>query len=174
MAPIEARRCEWLVLGEDRQHQNFVYHWLRGRGVPRAKIRLLPLSAGRGAGEQHVRQQYASQVEDLRRRNYLAAALVVVLDADVETVEAHHLELAARIARTPDDRVALAIPRRNIETWIRYLTAPPVDEETDYKRRERDAEACRRAGLALANLRAPPADAPDSLRRFFAEIDRVA
>ena len=161
------------MLGEDTQHLNFVYHWLRARGVLAGKIRRLPVASGARAGEQHVRTAYPALVQDLRRRNYLAVSLVVVLDADAATVEQHHAELAAQVARGADERVALAIPRRNIETWIRYLTAPPVDEETDYKRREADPGACRRAAQALARLRAAPADAPESLRRFFAEISRV-
>lgn len=173
MGRTEARRCEWLVLGEDRQHLTFIAHWLRGRGVERGKIRLLPLAAGVGAGEQYVRQSYAAAVQDLRRRNYLALALVVVVDADTESVERRVVALDSEIARTAEDRVALVIPRRNIETWIRYLTAPPVDEETDYKRRSADFEACRTAATKLARLRAAPDDAPDSLRRFFVEVGRV-
>ena len=172
MTTTDPRRWQWAVLGEDLQHLNFVCHWLRGRGVE-GRIRKVALPSGAMAGEQYVRMHYAEEVGLLRRHNFQARGLVVVIDADTETVEKRQSSLDAQIKRGPGEPVLLAIPRRNIETWIRYLTAPPVDEETDYKRRERDAEACRRAALALARLRAPPADAPDSLRRFFAEIDRI-
>lgn len=173
MAPSEARQGQWLILGEDRQHQGFIYHWLRGRGVPIGKILLLPLPAGKGAGEQYVRRQYAQQVEDLRRRNYLTLALIVVIDADTATIKHRTDELDACIARQREERIALVIPRRNIETWIRYLTDPPVDEETDYKARIADFAVTRQAARALANLSTAPGDAPDSLRRFFTEAARV-
>jgi hypothetical protein len=173
VASSEARLSQWLVLGEDQQHQGFIYHWLRGRGVPRGKIRLLPLPAGKGAGEQYVRTQYAQQVADLRRRNYLALALVVVIDADLAPVKQRVDELDARSPRQPGERIALVIPRRNIETWIRFLTAPPVDEEADYKPRNPDFGDTRQAAKALAALSTPPADAPDSLRQFFVEAARI-
>lgn len=173
MAPPDPRGTQWILLCEGIVDQNFAYHWLRGRGVPAAKIRRLPVAAGRGSGEQSVRARYAGEVQQLRRRKHLAIALLVVLDADVESVERHRRELEAEVPRGSDERIAFAIAKRNIETWICYLTRPPVDEETDYKRRESDFAACRSAALRLASLRSPPNDAPDSLRRFFAEIDRV-
>lgn len=172
MAPADPRRCQWIVLGEDTRHLNFVYHWLRARGVAGGKIRKQPVPAGSGAGEQSVRRRYAAELRSLRSHNYLLAALVVVIDADTGTVDDRVAELAAELPREPRDRVALAIPRRNIETWIHHLLAPPADEETDYKRLHSDDDV-RVAAQRLGGLRSPPGNAPDSLRRFFAEIARV-
>lgn len=119
-----------------------------------------------------MRRHYAAELQGLRRRNYLMVALVVVIDADTSTVDQRLADLDAQAPRTADDRVAIAIPRRNIETWIRYFLAPPVDEATDYKR-TRGSDDAREAASRLARLREAPADAPDSLRRFFAEIARI-
>jgi len=104
---------------------------------------------------------------------WLALALVVVIDADLAPVKQRVDELDARSPRQPGERIALVIPRRNIETWIRFLTAPPVDEETDYKPRNPDFGDTRQAAKALAALSTPPADAPDSLRQFFVEAARI-
>lgn len=92
MAPADLRRSEWILLGEDTVHLNFIYHWLRARDVPAGKIRRQPVPAGTGAGEQHVR----------------------------------------------------------------------------------GSDDAREAASRLARLREAPADAPDSLRRFLAEIARVS
>lgn len=173
MAPPDPRGTQWLLLCEGIVDQNFAYHWLRGRGVPAGKIRRLHVAAGRGSGEQSVRDRYVDEVQRLRRRRHLAIALLVVIDADLESVDRRQRELDSQIPRADDERIAFAIPKRNIETWICYLTRPPVEEETDYKRRESDADACRSAARRLATLRSPPDDAPDSLRRFFVEVGRV-
>jgi hypothetical protein len=47
--------------------------------------------------------------------------------------------------------VAVAVPRRNIETWIRYLNDEDVDEQTMYPKLRRDRE-CNQAVLRLVNL----------------------
>lgn len=169
------RRAHWYVLAEDTQHQNFVYHWLRERGVIRGKITKLSLPTGRGAGEQYVRRHYGDEVKRFRKRaGHLALGLVVVADADTGSVETRVRELNDQVQRRADERILLMIPRRNIETWIRYLCGAPVDEATDYKTRDPDADACRAAAVKLAVTREAPEDAPDSLRRFFQELRRVS
>jgi hypothetical protein len=167
-------RARWIVLGEGVQDQNFVYHWLRERGVARGKITKLQLPAGKRAGEQYVRMHYGSEVKQFRKRaGHLKLVLVVVSDADTGTVEARVQGLDDQVQRRADERILLMIPRRNIETWIRYLCGAPVDEVTNYKPKEPDAEACRAAAVKLAATRSAPDDAPDSLRRFFQELRRV-
>lgn len=164
-------RAQWYVLAEDRQQQNFIYHWLVNRGVERGKIDKLALPAGRGAGEQYVRLNYRREVEQIRRRSYLKLVLVVVIDADTGTLDERVRELDEQVERQADERVVLAIPRRNIETWIHYLCSPTADEVTDYK--PKTASECHEAARKLASLREAPEGAPDSLQRFFQELRRV-
>jgi hypothetical protein len=103
---------------------------------------------------------------------------VVVVDGDDKGVERRLNELAGacqteNIApRQNDDRVVIAVPTWNIETWLAYLSGSDVDESRpDYPRlgRQRDCqphvdrltEMCRQGALR------PPA--PLSLEAACAE-----
>ncbi|HEX8440389.1 hypothetical protein [Archangium sp.] len=172
-----------VVLSEDQQHQVFVYTWLRQRGIERRKIRLLPVPAGRGAGEQYVREHYPKEVQTHRRRlGAQDCQLVTIIDADVLPTRQRvaRLDQALRDAelekRSPTERICILVPKRNIETWIHFLVTGPVDEETDYKRPAKSAEECREAARKLAEtypLEAAPAEFPQSLREGWSELKRA-
>lgn len=174
------RDAQVILLCEDLMQQNFAYWWLRERGTRREKITRLPLPAGARAGEQYVRQRYASEVQAFRgRAARMALALVVVMDADLGTVERRlrqlddglkELDLAIR---GEAEAICLLVPRRNIETWIHFLREPsaPVDEETDYKPKEH--AACQEAARGLARWTVLAPGAPDSLRRGWDELGRL-
>jgi hypothetical protein len=82
--------------------------------------------------------------------------------------------------RANDEAVAIAAPRRNIETWIRYLNDEDVNEQDTYPKlgRERDCKPavdkivkrCKSTGLS-AN--APPALA-DACGEYNARIRPLA
>jgi hypothetical protein len=100
-----------------------------------------------------------------------ATALIAVIDADTGSVQDRIDELSSECStrqipfRTAEEAIAIAAPRRNIETWIHYLRGNAVDEQTRYGKLKnpsdcRDAvdtllEQCRGTGLK--------ADAPPSL-----------
>jgi hypothetical protein len=79
--------------------------------------------------------------------------------------------------RTPDDLVAWLVPRRAIETWIRFfLVVPPVDEHTEYphlRDHEADAEPAATAFGQHAKAGTSPAGAPPSLTTGLTELRRV-
>lgn len=135
---MKPRRALCVVLAEDAAAGLFLQRYVRKLRSVR-DIRLLPPPAGKGAGEQYVRSQYPSQVHELRR-GLVTRSLVVHVDADTRTVEQRRGELAdalqqAREERRGDDeRIALIIPRRNIETWIHGLCGVDVDEEYNFKK----------------------------------------
>lgn len=166
------RRARWIVLGEDSAHVSFMLTWLKARNVPRSAVTDRPPPAGRGAGEQFVRERLPVELRALRRRRDQAIILIVVTDADVLPVDERIATLGDDIA-DEHERLVLLIPRRNIQTWIAYLHDEPVDEVTDYKQRFRDGDACRVAARRLAALGELPAGAPDSLRRAFGELARL-
>jgi len=131
------------ILAEDKNHQRFVYRFLRERGFPAHQIRSLPLpsNSGGGAGEQWVRRHYSGAVQALRNRASKAStALVAVIDADAETVAKREqrlresLQVSGLSGREHDEAIVHLIPKRNIETWLLFLTGSDVDEESDYKR----------------------------------------
>jgi hypothetical protein len=172
-----------VVLSEDQQHQIFVYAWLRQRGIERRKIRLLPVPAGRGAGEQYVREQYPKEVQTHRRRSGAQdCQLVTIIDADVLPTRHRFEQLDQSLQdtelgkRSPTERICILVPKRNIETWIYFLVTGPVDEETDYKRPTKSAEECREAARKLVEtypLEVAPAEFPPSLQEGWGELKRT-
>jgi hypothetical protein len=172
-----------IVLSEDEQHQRFVYRWLLARGIERRKIRLLPVPAGKGAGEQYVREHHPKEVETQRRRvNSQDCQLVTIIDADIlptrkrfEQLE-QSLQASGLEKRSPDERICILVPKRNIETWIHFFVTGPVNEETDYKRPAKSAEECKEAAGKLAethHLDAAPAEFPPSLQQGWGELKRT-
>jgi hypothetical protein len=176
------RQAQVVILCEDRQQQTFIYRWLIGRGYTIRQIRLLPLPAGAGSGEQYVRSRYAAEVKALRARNYLNLALATAIDADHRTVDERHQELeselrsAALTPRNDQERIAVLVPKRNIETWIHYLFGTDVDEETIYPKLERERD-CQSAVDHLLVLCQPAQslseNCPASVSRGIVELLRL-
>jgi len=172
-----------IVLLEDERHQRFVFRYLRRIGLePHAMRFVRPLS---GSGEQWVREQFPIEVAVFRRRNArVETKLIVVIDADNLTVQARLAQLDQKLREKDIDpirtaeQVARIIPKRNIETWILWLNAVEVDEETDFKRSRNDwAELIRSAGEVLYTLSRPNAAVTEScissLRHGIGELRRL-
>lgn len=173
-----------VILSEDQQHQTFVYSWLRQRGIERRMIRLLALPAGRGAGEQYVREHYPKEVQTHRRRaGAQDCRLVTIIDADVLPARKRFEQLdqslldAGLEKRSSGERICILVPKRNIETWIHFLvTSESVDEETDYKRPAKSSEECKEAGRRLADidpLRAALDERLPSLQQGWDELNQT-
>lgn len=166
-----ARDLRVTVLAEDTTHHNFVRQWLRAEGVD-TKHRFIAVPAGvGGAGEKHVRERFADEVTYYRQKaNSQRIGLVVVIDADAETVARRRVQLAEQLKTAgigpcaAGERIAILVPRRNVETWLTFFDgSDSVDEETDYKRPHAPPSHCREAGSAFADLlnREPrPGDLP--------------
>jgi hypothetical protein len=180
---MSKRFAEIVILCEDRQQEVFVRRYLHGLGYSNRRIRVAPYPAGRGSGEQFVRQNYPKEVKELRRRaKHLHVGLVVVIDADTSTVPQRLQQLDAELQqsglspRADDERIALLVPRRNIETWIHYLLGNPVDEDTVYPKLPRESD-CQPAVARLLAIRSSgwqlPDDCPPSLREGCAELRRL-
>jgi len=135
---------------------------------------------GTRSGEQFVRQNYPGELRAQRTRE--GRKLLVCTDADRYAVSERVRQLEAALkaagerARGRQERVALWIPRRNLETWVYLYTQDGrVDESTDYKHRvgEDDFQAAaRRLGDDLKRQVAPSRACP-SLARAFVETDRI-
>ena len=165
-----------VVLCEDRQHWVFAYRFLTQNGIHGRRIRpnFLP---GQGSGEQYVRVQYPIEVAEQRKRAArLNSALMVIQDCDVRTLAGRRATLEQSAARGPNDRIALLFPKRNIETWIHFLTDDEAVNEVDSypKLRGRESE-CHNAvdRLASKNEYRLATDVPPSLRAACPEIRRI-
>jgi hypothetical protein len=108
-----------------------------------------------------------------------------VTDADILSVEQRRQKLSTALVAveipslTDQEQVAILIPKRNIETWIKYLRGESVDETTDYcgPKHEVKKQVVQPAVDRLEELyRASgtlPDDCPDSLRQAIEELKRV-
>lgn len=128
---------KYTILCEDKLTHCYVRHFLIAQGISGRKIFPLPLPAD-GCGEQYVRQEFPKYLSVLRSKNFDSNVLVVALDADKRTLleRKNQLDDACNAADVPlrseSDRLLVFIPKRNIETWIKYFDGATVNEEEDY------------------------------------------
>ena len=125
-----------VLLSEDQQTDIFVKKLLKISGFKMGCIRSRIAPKGKGSGEQWVREQYRNELVERRKQR---TALVIVTDADIKSVKQRIDSLDNTCGdvvdpRTPDEPVAMIIPKRNIETWFAYLRGESVDEEKEYPR----------------------------------------
>ena len=139
-----SRNVNTVILCEDRQQETFARRFLIQTGLHPRCIRPIIAPKGRGAGEQFVRANFVQELLYFRRRSArMKQALVVVIDADTTSVEERirQLDAAAQQAgcdpRRSDERVAIFVPARNIETWLAYLAGGDVNESQTYPRLDR-------------------------------------
>lgn len=135
-----------VLLCEDSQTDAFVRRFLKRRHFRGRDIRTLPLPGGHQSGEQWVRERFPGELQAIRRRQ--RAYLIVVTDADADSTNTRRARIDTECrhknvpVRTDNDPVVLAVPRRNIETWLKYLDGFEVDETTAYPKllRARDCD----------------------------------
>jgi hypothetical protein len=131
------RSASIVILCEDMQHYNFVRRFLILNGWDSRRIRV-NISSG-GSAEQFVREQFPIELRAYRsRKTYQKSMLFVVTDADTGGVVDRISEFKSICEtngiefRAANEKVIFVIPKRNIETWLRYLDAGAFDEQTDY------------------------------------------
>jgi hypothetical protein len=172
-----------VILAEDQRHSSFVRSYLKKRGFLNHQITVEPLPAGRGCGEQWVRERYGKSVGACRWRSARAqTALVVIVDADIGSVERRTRQLSDGLVqddimrRSDEERIAHLIPKRNIETWILCLSGNQVDEDSDYRAEKIDGKIVSAAAVffdwSRRNAQVPPRCVP-SLRLAIPEIRRL-
>lgn len=170
-----------VILCEDRQQEVFARYFLIKCGIDRKRIRVNIAPRGTGSGEQFVRENYPAEVKSLRSRSYLNISLLIMIDADPENSVGNRLaQLDDALARASLDRrhagekIALIVPKRNIETWIHYFNGTDINETDDYPKLAK-ASDCKPAVEKAADCRngTLPDNAPDSLKRACMELHRI-
>lgn len=140
-----SRQVQLVLICEDRQHETFARRFLEKAGWSTRRLRVEMAPAGRGSGEQFVRENFPRELAAFRSRSKnVDQRLIVILDGDrVGTVgRLKQLDQACQQEgidpRLPAERVLVAVPTWNIETWLAYLAGHTVDEgRSDYPRLER-------------------------------------
>lgn len=142
-----SRSVNVVILCEDSQHEAFALRFLSQAGLGYRVLRVEKSPKGRGSGEQFVRERFARELAYYRsRRHRVGQALVVVVDADSLGAQEriNQIENAAveegQEPREAGERVAIFVPKRNIETWIAYLGGETVDEDTRYPKLNRERQ----------------------------------
>ncbi len=172
-----------VILCEDRQQEIFARHFLVNCGIRKQRIYAKVAPKGVGAGEQYVREKYPEEVGSYRRFcNQKNISLVVLMDADMNTVTDclkkldDELVNASLAKRQSDEKIAIFVPKRNIETWISYLQdqTQTVDEKEKYPKYKKESE-CKPfvKKMAVNRNRALPANAPSSLKAACDELPRI-
>ena len=175
------KQTQIVILCEDRQQEVFARKYFEARGIPRRKITPIVCPSGKQAGEQYVRERYGAEVETFRRKQRENRALVVVIDADTQSVTNRLRQLDQQLEsdnqplRVNHERIAIFIPKRNIETWIAFARGETVDEQTTYSKLAQESD-CVPHVQHLANEICPkglPEHAPESLHRSCEELKRI-
>ena len=171
---MSIRRVKIVLLCEDSQHEAFIRRFLRGMGWNIRELRVEKSPLASGSAEQWVREEFPNELSIYRQRKARAAsALIAMIDADSKGVQDRISELENECKskqlpfRTDDEAVAIAVPKRNIETWIYFLNGEQVNEDTAYSKLHRErgckpavdklVKLCTSTGLAV--------DAPSALAK---------
>lgn len=174
-----------IILCEDRQQEIFTRQWLLGLGFRGHEIAVRPIPAGRGSGEMHVRHTYPVEVKALRKVNShdeIGRALVTVIDADTFAIDERHSTLDHALLqdgqrrRNDNEKIAILVPKRNIETWIHHIQGVVVNEIDAYRKLNKPSD-CK---ADITRFVGEPANspikttAPDSLQLALVEMERIA
>ena len=179
---MSKRRVKNVLLCEDRQHEAFFRYYLEQIGYNPRKLDVQKASTG--SGEQWVRNRYPIELRAYRKHSEDTHNLIVVIDGDGRSLEDRRAQLQSASSaeslpeRGEDEAVSILVPRRNIETWIRYLQGEPVQEDhrEAYPKLGRESD-CYGAVDRLLAIRAnnwmAPDDCPPSLRAGLVELRRL-
>lgn len=172
------------VVCEDKQQEDFIKYFLMEyygwkRSLISRKVAFSPYPRGRGAGVQHVINEYRKARGSLPHNVILVG--VVDTDKPQKTVSNREQELntvgGQYRHRSPNDRYINVIPKRNIETWMYCAAGNAVDEVTDYKNKMKNVSSDDYKHLIKVLVDAYrseecPADWPPSLKGMKSEVDK--
>ena len=180
---MPSHRVTVIVRCEGLQDHCFIYRYLVQKGVPRHSIQIRHSPGGKGAATQWVLQQYAVEVKALRSGPPLAKGLISMVDADnlevADRKQQHddRLQASGQNRRADKERIAVVVPKRNIETWIHHLLGTlGVNEIVAYPKFGGEERTCAPAAEEFARrcLNQMRADDLPSLRDGCAELQRIA
>lgn len=140
---------EVTILCEDIDQERFIREYLICRGLPDRQIKDFGNPKGRNIKNNNalIVKYYPNIIKSYRSRNYRNLAVVVMIDADEDTLDdkmrSLHIALDETAGnlnqdpRLPNEKIAIFVPARNIETWFYYIngdrTGQECNEMTDYK-----------------------------------------
>jgi hypothetical protein len=140
---------EVTILCEDIDQERFIREYLICCGLDDRKIKDFDNPKGKTIKNNNalIVKHYPKLIKSYRSRNYRNIAVVVMIDADEDSLEERIRclnialdETAGNLnkdPRLPNEKVAIFVPARNIETWFHYINSHMSGQEcnelTDYK-----------------------------------------
>jgi hypothetical protein len=172
-----------VVLCEGLKDYNFARRCLVRCGWRPDQIAPKVSPAGEGSGFTFVLNGYAAEAR-ANRNGKKARALLVLVDADTEPEGGRERALDKRLRDTDQmprqagERIALWVPKRQLETWVHFLTHGRADEESDYKREHQVKEneyksAAEQFAQLLEKRQRLPSKAVPSLKKAVVEFGRL-
>jgi hypothetical protein len=167
-----------IILCEDLQHATFFRRLLKDLGYPRRRIRVKRCPDGQGAADQYVRNHYPSEVAEYRKNSTrINIGLLTVIDADELEVQKRYRQLNRELdkegleRRSQDEKICLAVPKRNIETWIYSLFGDEVNQTKAYPKLDKEGDCQPAVDELVEFVRTEcPDDLISSLRRGCREL----
>jgi hypothetical protein len=140
---------EVTILCEDIDQERFIREYLICCGLDDRKIKDFGNPKGKTIKNNNalIVKHYPELIKSYRSRNYRNIAVVVMIDADEDSLEERMRclnialdETAGNLNKDPrfsNEKIAIFVPARNIETWFYYinsdLSGQECNEITDYK-----------------------------------------
>lgn len=140
---------EVTILCEDIDQERFIREYLICRGLDDRKIKDFGNPKGRTIKNNNalIVKHYPELIKTYRKHNFRNIAVVVMIDADEDSLYDKMRDLNIALdeisgnlnqdPRLPNEKVAIFVPARNIETWFQYIEGysenKECDETTDYK-----------------------------------------
>ena len=137
---------EVTILCEDIDQERFIRQYLICRGLEEHKIKDYGNPKGRDIKNNNalIVKYYPPLIKSHRTRKYRNLAVVVMIDADKDSLSDKMRSLHKKLdeaagnlnkdTRLPNEKVAIFVPARNIETWFYYIMeGQECNEITDYK-----------------------------------------
>ena len=159
---------EVTILCEDIDQERFIREYLICRGLDDRKIKDFGNPKGRTIKNNNasIVKHYPDIIKSYRKRKYRNIAVVVMIDADEDSLfdkmRSLHIaldEIAGNLnqdPRLPNEKVAIFIPARNIETWFYYINndmeGQECNEITDYKDKMSKEERIELAKISARKL----------------------
>lgn len=162
--------------------EQFVRGYLKACGLNTAPPVFYPRNASRavrGGNVDWVLREFCQELLACRRRHaaHARTLLIVVVDADNNTVMQRRNHLAKDCQVLDADPLVVLIPKRHIETWVRASIGEAVNENDSYKHPEATKQEVREAANQVhgwVHDNPPPGPTcTDSLRASFLEWRRI-
>lgn len=131
------RVSQTIVLCEDDPQEQLVRLYAKKCGLNTDLPYFKPRNASRevhGGNVGWVIREFPNELKACRKRAARARTLlVVIVDADLKTVNDRRAELYKDVETSRDDPTVVLIPKRSVETWIRAARGQNVSETDSLK-----------------------------------------